>query len=139
MATQQRRPLPAADDLTRPFWEAAKQRHLVVQHCQNCGYFNHPPRTACDACQSQQLAFAPVSGKGAIYTFSVMYQQNITGFEEQTPYLNIVVELDEQPQLFMVANLPGSEREKVKIGGRVEVYFEEIDEEISLPQFRVRE
>ena len=139
MATQQRRPLPAADDLTRPFWEAAKQRQLVVQHCQNCGYFNHPPRPVCDACQSQQLAFAPVSGKGAIYTFSVMYQQNITGFEEQTPYLTIVVELDEQPQLFMVANLPGSEREKVKIGGRVEVYFEEIDEEISLPQFRVRE
>ena len=137
MATQQRRPLPAVDDLTKPFWEAAKQHQLVVQRCQNCGYFNHPPRTVCDACQSQQLAFAPVSGKGAIYTFSVMYQQNITGFEEQTPYLNIVVELDEQPQLFMVANLPGSEREKVKIGGRVEVYFEEIDEEISLPQFRI--
>jgi hypothetical protein len=137
MSTQNRRPLPLADELTRPFWEAAKQHQLVVQRCRECGYFNHPPRTVCDACQSQQLTFTPVSGKGTIYTFSVMHQQNIAGFEEQTPYLNLLVELDEQPRLFMVANLPGSERERVKIGGRVEVYFEKLDEEISLPQFRV--
>lgn len=137
MSTSKQRPLPAIDELTRPFWEAAKQQQLVVQRCGDCGYFNHPPRTVCDACQSQQLAFEPVSGKGAIYSFSVMHQQNIAGFEEHVPYLNILVELDEQPRLFMVANLPGSEREKVKIGGRVEVYFEKIDEEISLPQFRV--
>lgn len=137
MESQDRRPLPAIDDLSRPFWEAAQQQQLVVQRCRECHYFNHPPRTICDACQSQQLAFEPVSGKGSIYSFSVMHQKNIAGFEEQIPYLNIVVELDEQPRLFMVANLPGSEREKVKIGGRVEVYFEKVDEEISLPQFRV--
>lgn len=137
MSDRKPKPLPAPDELTRPYWEAAKQHQLVIQRCHNCGYFNHPPRTACDACQSQQLGFAPVSGKGSIYSFSVMHQQNIAGFEEQTPYLNIVVELDEQPRLFMVANLPGSERDKIKIGGRVEVYFEKIDEEISLPQFRV--
>ena len=137
MTISKQRPLPAADELTQPFWEAAKQQQLVVQRCRACGYFNHPPRSVCDACQSQQLAFEPVSGKGSIYTFSVMYQQNIAGFEEQVPYLNILVELDEQPRLFMVANLPGTERDKIKIGGQVEVYFEKIDEEISLPQFRV--
>ena len=137
MEAQDRRPLPAVDDLSRPFWEAAQRRQLVVQRCRECRYFHHPPRTVCDACQSQQLAFEPVSGKGSIYSFSVMHQKNIAGFEEQIPYLNILVELDEQPRLFMVANLPGSERDKVKIGGRVEVYFEQIDKEIALPQFRV--
>jgi uncharacterized OB-fold protein len=137
MAKHAQRPLPAADELTRPFWEAAKQHQLVVQRCQDCGYFNHPPRSVCDACQSQQLRFAPVSGKGTIYTFSVMYQPNIAGFEEQIPYLNVLVELDEQPRLFMVTNLPGSERDNVHIGKRVEVYFEDVTEEISLPLFRV--
>jgi hypothetical protein len=137
MSDRKLKPLPAVDDLTRPFWEAAQQHQLVVQRCRACGYFNHPPRLVCDTCQSQQLAFEPVSGKGSIYSFSVMHQQNIAGFEEQVPYLNILVELDEQPRLFMVANLPGSERESIKIGRRVEVYFEKIDEEISLPQFRV--
>src|SRR5262249_49569248 len=137
MSQQNGKPLPAVDDLSRPFWEAAKQHQLIVQRCDGCGYFNHPPRAVCDACQAQQLTFTPVSGRGTIYSYSVMHQQNIAGFEDQTPYLNILVELDEQPRLFMVAHLPGSERDNVKIGKRVEVYFEKIDEEITLPQFRI--
>jgi hypothetical protein len=137
MAERTTKPLPAPDELSRSFWEAAKQHQLVVQRCGACGYFNHPPRSACDACQSQQLTFTPVSGRGTIYTYTVMHQPNIAGFEEQIPYLNILVELEEQPRLFMVANLPGAERDKVKIGGRVEVHFEDVNEEISLPLFRV--
>jgi uncharacterized OB-fold protein len=137
MPDHSKKPLPAPDELSQPFWEAAKQHRLVMQRCQECGYFNHPPRSACDACQSQQLQFGPVSGRGTIYSFTVMHQPNIAGFEDQIPYVNIFVELEEQPLLFMVANLPGSERDKVGIGGRVEVYFEDVNEEITLPQFRL--
>ena len=136
MTDRQGRPLPVADDLSQPFWEAAKQRRLVVQRCQECGYFNHPPRPACEACQSQQLQFEPVSGRGTIYSFTVMHQPNIAGFEDQIPYINILVELEEQPLLFMVSNLPASDLDKIKIGGQVEVYFEEVDPDTPLPQFR---
>ena len=136
MTDRQGRPLPVADDLSQPFWEAAKQRRLVVQRCRECGYFNHPPQPACDACQSQQLQFEPVSGRGTIYSFTVMHQPNIAGFEDQIPYINILVELEEQPLLFMVSNLPASDLDKIKIGGQVEVYFEEVDPDTTLPQFR---
>jgi uncharacterized OB-fold protein len=138
MPDRNKKPLPAADDLSQPFWEAAKQHRLVIQRCQECNYFNHPPRLACDACQSQQLQFEPVSGRGTIYTFTVMYQPNIAGFEDQIPYINILVELEEQPLLFMVSNLPDSEKDKVRIGGQVEAYFEDVNGEITLPQFRLR-
>ena len=137
MAEQSQRPLPAIDDLTRPFWEAAKQHKLVMQRCQDCGYFNHPPKPTCDACLSQQLAFEPVSGQGTVFSFAVMHQPNIAGFEGQIPYVNLMVELDEQPMLLLVSHLPGSERDKVQIGGRVEVYFEDVNDEISLPMFRI--
>lgn len=137
MPDRTKKPLPAVDELSQSFWEAAKQHKLTVQRCQECGYFNHPPRPACDACQSQQLQFEPVSGRGTIYTFTVMHQPNIAGFEDQIPYLNILVELEEQPSLFMVADLPGSARDKVCIGGQVEAYFEDVDAEITLPQFRL--
>jgi uncharacterized OB-fold protein len=137
MPTRSERPRPVVDDLSRPFWEAAQRHQLVVQHCQDCGSFNHPPRPACDACQSQHLQFESVSGRGTIYSFSVMHQPNIAGFEDQIPYLNILVELEEQPLLFMVSNLPIAEREKVRIGARVEVYFDEIDTDLTLPQFQV--
>ena len=131
------KPLPAPDELSQPFWDATRQHKLLVQRCQDCGYFNHPPRPACDACQSQQLQFEPVSGRGTVYSFTVMHQPYIAGFEDQIPYVNIFVELDEQPLLFMVSNLPGSERDKVRIGGRVEAYFEDVDAEVTLPQFRL--
>ena len=136
MTSRQGRPLPVADDLSQPFWEAGKQHRLVIQRCRECGYFNHPPRPACDASQSQQLQFEPVSGRGTIYSFTVMHQPNIAGFEDQIPYINILVELEEQPLLFMVSNLPASDLDKIKIGGQVEVSFEEVDPDTALPQFR---
>ena len=136
MATRSEKPRPAADDLSRPFWEAARRHQLVIQRCQDCGFFNHPPRPACDACQSLQLQFEPVSGRGTIYSFTVMHQPNVAGFEDQIPYINILVELKEQPLLFMVSNLPASEQEKVCIGGQVEVSFTDVDADLTLPQFR---
>lgn len=136
MTSRREKPLPAADDLSQPFWEAAKQQQLVIQRCRECGYFNHPPRPACDACQSPQLHFEPVSGRGTIYSFTVMHQPNVAGFEDQIPYLNILVELDEQPRLFMVATVPAVAEGKIQIGGRVEVYFEEVSADVTLPQFR---
>ena len=137
MATAQEKPRPLIDDLTRPFWEAAREHRLVIQRCQDCRHFNHPPRPVCHACHSAALAFEPVSGRGTIYSFSVMYQPNVTGFGDELPYLNILVELEEQPQLFLVSNLPEAQREQVRIGGKVEVYFEDVDTELALPKFRL--
>ena len=137
MSTTQEKPRPLIDDLTRPFWEAAREHRLVIQRCQDCRHFNHPPRPVCPACQSAALAFEPVSGRGTIYSFSVMYQPNVAGFGDELPYLNILVELEEQPRLFVVSDLPGAYREQVRIGGRVEVSFEDVDAELTLPKFRL--
>jgi len=130
------KPVPIADDISRPFWDAAKEHRLVVQRCTECGYYNHPPRPACDRCSSQRLAFAPVSGRCVIYTFTVMHQPNVAGFESEVPYVNIVVELEEQPLLFMVSNLPHAELKKIRIGGRAEVWFEERGPGLAVAQFR---
>lgn len=131
------KPLPAIDELTKPFWQGAAQHQLMLQQCQACNYFNHPPRPLCDACLSQQLEFVPVSGRGTVYSYTIMHQPNIAGFEKEVPYINVLVELDEQPRLFMVSYLPISERDKIRIGGRVEVTFEKINDEVTLPQFRL--
>jgi uncharacterized OB-fold protein len=132
-----KKPIPVADDLTSPFWDAAKEHRLVVQRCGSCGYYNHPPRPYCDACIAQEMRFEPVSGRGTVYSFTVMHQRDVAGFEEEAPFINIVVELAEQPRLLMVSNLALSERAKVKIGAAVEVYFEERGEGVVIPQFRV--
>jgi uncharacterized OB-fold protein len=130
------KPVPVPDDLTQPFWAAAKEHRLVIQRCGECGYYNHPPRPFCDACLSRDLAFEPVSGRGKIYTFTVMHQRDVAGFENEAPFINIVVELDEQAMLLMVGDLPIAERDRVRIGAPVEVAFEDRDG-VTIPQFRI--
>jgi hypothetical protein len=126
--------VPAADELSRPFWDAARERRLVIQRCGLCGYYNHPPRRFCDACLAQDLRFEPISGRGTIYTFTVMHQRDV---EDDAPFVNIVVELAEQPQLLMVPNLPIADRDKVRIGAAVEVDFEDRGDGVVVPQFRL--
>lgn len=82
------------------------------------------------------MQFELVSGRGTIYSFTVMHQPNVAGFEEEIPYINILVELEEQPLLFLVSNLPVSELDKIRISKQVEVYFDEVDPDTTLPQFR---
>jgi uncharacterized protein len=137
MSEQRPKPVPAADELSAPFWNAARERRLVVQRCGDCGYYNHPPRPFCDACLSRRLAFEPVSGRGTIHTFTVMHLRDVSGFEHEAPFINIVVELAEQPMLLMVANLPIAERDRVRIGLPAEAYFEDRGGDIILPQFRI--
>jgi len=132
-----KKPVPVPDELSRPFWEAAKERRLAIQRCSACGYYNHPPRPFCDACSAQDLRFEPVSGRGLVYTFTVMHQRDVAGFEDDAPFINIVVELGEQPKLLMVSNLPIAQRAKVSIGAAVEVDFEDRGDGIVVPQFRI--
>jgi uncharacterized OB-fold protein len=132
-----KKPIPVADELSHAFWEGAKAHQLVIQRCDSCGYYNHPPRPFCDACIGQELRFVAVSGRGTLYTFAVMHQRDVVGFEQEAPFINIVVELIEQPLLLMVSNLPISQRAKVQIGAAVEVYFEDRGDGAVIPQFRI--
>ena len=137
MSLISKKPVPVPDELSRPFWDAAKERRLIIQRCGSCGYYNHPPRRFCDACLAQDLHFEPVSGRGIVYTFTVMHQRDVTGFEQDAPFITIVVELAEQPQLLMVSNLAIAERAKVRIGAAVELAFEDRGEGVVVPQFRI--
>lgn len=135
MSAEPARALPAINELTRPFWEAAKQGRLAIQRCRACGYYNHPPKTLCDRCLAADLHFEDVSGRGSVWSFTVMHQKSVAGFEESVPYVTALVELDEQPMLLLVTNLPGVAAEDVSIGRRVRVTFQPLTDDISLPQF----
>ncbi|HEX5368714.1 MAG TPA: OB-fold domain-containing protein [Dehalococcoidia bacterium] len=133
--TEPSRALPQVNDLTRPFWEAANQGRLAIQRCGDCGYYNHPPKPLCDRCLSDGLSFEDVSGLGKVWTYTVMHQKSVAGFEESVPYVTALVELDEQPLLLLTTNLPGIEASDVRIGTRVQVSFQRLGDGIALPQF----
>ena len=130
-----RRVLPQPDELTQPFWDAAAEGRLVIQRCQQCGFWAHPPRIVCNRCHSFDMKWEPVSGKGRLYTWEVMHMQSITGFEDRVPYTTLLVELEEQPKLLLLSHLAGVDA-TLKVGQPCEVYFEKV-ENFTLPQFRV--
>ncbi len=70
-----------------------------------------------------------------VWSFTVMHQKSVAGFEEAVPYVTALVELDEQPMLLMLTNLPGVAAADVRIGTRVQVTFDALEDGNMLPQF----
>ena len=130
------RPVPVPDDRTRPYWEAAKERRLDIQRCQQCRYYLHPPRFRCQECGSDDLKFEPVSGRGKIYTYTSIHDTQLKGFVPALPYYVVQVELAEQPWLLIACNMADTDPSAIKIGAPVEVTFEEIGEGMVIPEFK---
>ena len=131
------RPLPVPDQWTKPFWDAAKYGRLELQRCQDCGHFQHPPYPTCLNCMSINLKFEPVGGSGTIYAYTFMHHTGDKRFASAVPYASIVGELDEAPGALMAGNLLGVPHTEAKVGRRVEVVFESLNDDITLPQFKL--
>jgi len=130
------RPLPKLDELdTREFWLATKDKALRYQKCDACGTVVWHPRRHCPGCTGGQLGWQTASGKGAIYTFSVVRQSYHPFFRTQVPYAVAWIDLDEGPRL--LSNVVGfADPSDHACGQSVEVTWEE-HEEVNIPLFRV--
>jgi uncharacterized OB-fold protein len=129
------RALPVPTELTRPFWQAAKEGKLVVQHCTSCNKNQFFPRPFCIHCMSSAIEWIQSNGTGTIYTFTINRRGVNPYMNARVPYAIAMIELDEGVRL--MANIVDSVLEKIKIGGRVCVTFEPLTDDISLPQFRL--
>ena len=131
------RPLPQPTDLTRPYWQAAAQGELHMQHCGACGRWQFYPRPFCIHCEAEALHWRTVSGLGRIYTYTVNHRAPNAFMKARLPYVVAIVELDEGPRL--MANIQGEGALDAAIGKRVKVLFEPVSEELALPQFALLE
>lgn len=131
------RPLPQPTDLTRPYWQAAAQVELHMQHCGACGQWQFYPRPFCIHCEAEALHWRAVSGLGRIYTYTVNHRAPNAFMKARLPYVVAIVELDEGPRL--MANIQGEGALDAAIGKRVKVLFEPVSDELALPQFALLE
>lgn len=136
MTTRYTKPLPnpSNPELTRPFWEAAKRHELVMPRCRMCASVFFYPREICPSCFSADLEWVPVSGKGRVHSFTVVYQPGIAAFRDDTPYIYVMVQLDEGPR--MVSNLVGCAIEDAKVDMPVTAVFDDVTPEVTLVKFQ---
>lgn len=133
------KPLPQITPVTKPFWEAAARKELVIQRCVSCGALVWCPRPLCMECGGERLEWTPMSGRGKVYSFTVIREvvgRGARGFENEIPYVVAWVDLQEGPRL--VSNIVGCPVEKVEIGMAVEAVFEEAGPGLLLPKFKPR-
>jgi len=129
-----RKPLPRIDEESRGYWEALARHELYFQRCRDCGAKRFYPRALCPACLSSATEWIRASGRGTVYSFTVTHQNQAPGFREELPYVLAIVELDEGVR--MMTNVVGCAPDAVRVGMPVQVVFEDVTAEITLPKFR---
>jgi uncharacterized OB-fold protein len=131
------RPLPTPGKLTAPYWEAAKNHEFKLQKCDECGHIWFPPAVCCPQCLSESFTWTAMSGRAQIWSWIDMWQMYYRGFADERPYTVAYVELEEGPRLMSsIVGLVGSE---LRVGMPLEVVFDDVTDEITLPKFRSAE
>ena len=132
--TNYNKPLPRITSLTKEFWEGCKRHELLIQRCKDCGTYHHYPRSMCPDCGSWNAEWAKVSGRGKVYTYIVAVQPFHPAFSGDVPYAVAIVELEEGVR--MVSNIMDCGPDDIYIGMPVEVVYDDVTEEVTLPKFK---
>jgi len=128
------KPLPNMNGDSKEFWTGCKEHELRFQKCQACGHVRWPASIICPMCYSKDTKWIIAEGIGKVYTFVVYHVAYDAAFENDLPYVVADVELEEGPRL--LTNIVGCRPDEVRCEMPVEVTWEDITEEFSLPKFR---
>jgi uncharacterized OB-fold protein len=126
-------PLPRLYEWNRPYFAAALAGRLELQKCRRCGALFYYPRPACPECLAMEYDWVPMSGRGTVYSFAIVWRAQHPAFADKVPITLATIELAEGPQ--MVSNVVNCPPERVAIGMPVRVVFERVTDEIALPKF----
>ena len=130
-------PLPAITDDTRPFWDGCRRRVLLVQRCTRCAAFRHPPSPVCWRCRGFEHEWVAASGRGTLFSYAVVHRAFLPSLADCVPYTVAVVALDDAPGVRLVSNVIEAAPETLAIGLPVEVVFEDVTADVTVPRFRV--
>ncbi len=127
-------PAPAVFPETAPFWEATARGKLLLSRCEDCGAVIWYPRPLCPACGRPRVSWVEASGRGSVYSFTVVHRNAVDGYREAVPYVVAYVELEEGPRV--LTNIVGCDPEAVTIGMPVSATFDDTGHGSALFRFR---
>ncbi|MCF8565754.1 Zn-ribbon domain-containing OB-fold protein [Alicyclobacillus tolerans] len=132
------RPLPVTKGIAEKFWNALNQEKFLYQRCDDCLAAIFYPRVVCPQCMSDNLSWQTSSGKGNVYTYTVVYKPVDARFKPIAPYVVALIDLDEG--IRVMGNIVGwHDPEAIQVGQRVAVEYQRVTDQITLPMFRVEQ
>ena len=131
-------PVPHPQPETDFYWEKVRAHELWLMRCNDCQGIYFYPRTICPLCFSRNLHWVQSLGRGVVYAFSVVYRAPTTALIDAVPYVAVLVELEEGVRLPSLLVEVEPDPSRLSIGMQVEVVFDPVTAEITLPKFRPR-
>jgi uncharacterized OB-fold protein len=128
-------PLPRPDHDTQGFWDAAQEGRFVIPRCASCSKGHWPPGPMCPHCKSQDLQWSDFTGQGTVYSWVVATHPVDEILVDQVPYAIALIDLEESVRV--VGNVVGCDPYEIEAGMAVELFFEEREEGVRVPNFRV--
>jgi uncharacterized protein len=126
------RPLPAITSDNRPFWTGGERGELLIEQCDACATYIHPPTGFCPTCESRATHYQPVSGQAFVETFTINNREWMPGMPVQM--VLAMVRLAEAPEVRLVTNIVDCAAEDVRFDMPVRVRFEQA-EDLWIPLF----
>jgi uncharacterized OB-fold protein len=127
------------DAWTQPFWDAAARHRLVAQRCADCGRLRMPPSPFCPACRSQACDWSELSGRGTLYSFTIVASAVTPRQAEHVPYVPALIEPMDAPGVRLVSNVVDAPLSAIAVGAEVEVVWQDRADGLSVPRFRLVE
>ena len=128
------KPLPELEGMAGEFYGFCKRGELRFQRCTDCRAWRHVPREMCAGCGSSRWEWERSGGRGALFTWTVVGRALHPAFQDAMPYAPAVVDMDEG--LRVLCHVTDCAPDELEIGMRVEVVFEPVSDEVTLPKFR---
>jgi uncharacterized OB-fold protein len=125
----------AMDVWTKPFWEAAKEEHLVLPRCGSCGHYRLPPSCFCPECTSQKVDWVAHSGKGILYSYTVIERTPFPGEVPNFLYAPVVVEFPDAGNVRLIGTLIGVAAKDIRVDMAVKTAWSTVRDGWKVPVF----
>ena len=132
-APQYAKPLPEPSAVSAPFWEGLKADELRLQWCAACSRYVFYPRSVCPHCLSDRLEWQTASGRGRVYSYTIVRRAMNPAFAQEVPYIFAIVELEEGPRV--TTNLVNCPPEGARVDMPVKAAYDSVTSEIALLKF----
>jgi len=129
-------PLPKMRGPAAEFYKFCQAHELRFQRCADCAAWRHIPRDMCAKCGSFNFEWVRSSGRGTVFSWTVAAQPFVPQFAPLVPYAPAVIELEEGVR--MVSWITDIKPDELELGIPVEVAFDDVTPEVTLPKFRRR-
>jgi hypothetical protein len=103
------------------------ERRLLINRCDDCGTWHHPPRSVCPRCWSRSVTPTEVSGRGTIAMLTFLHQRPRRSGDGVEPYPVVSVDLAEQTGLRVAATIVDAHRDDIVLDAAVDLAWIERD------------